>query len=955
MNQPKTYKVFIASPRDVNEEREIALQVIQDINRDLETEGAGYSLEPRTWEKTYPDIGKAQSVINKQIPIEESDIFVGIFWYWFGKPPGLSQRKGAKSYLSGTEFEIDKAFRARKKNNDSQRPVIMLYRKMDPLPVSMTDDEYLQFPRVIEFFKQCESIGKHPSQVARFQKNDFYTILKDHLILALKNLRSIDLEKTTAREKQSPRSNKNASKQTLPTIGIITALPKEYAAMESLLLNRARQDISSARAISRYSLGDIPASNGTHRIVLALSGMGNNQAATCATLLLERHKSIQWVIMVGIAGGIPNPSKADEHVRLGDIVVSNEQGVIQYDFDKETANEIIIRTPPRPASSTLLKAVSFLEIEERKGNKPWFKHIKSIQKKLKIERPADRTDILVASSDPNTRIVHPKDPFRQRKQPRVFSGPIASANKLLKNPLKRDALRDKFGVKAVEMESSGLVEAAWGQEIGYLAIRGICDYCDSNKNDAWQGYAAAVAAGYTRALLESLKAFPPASEDSQGINTLPFINHHPKVSDSPFYANWPDMVGLKSNPFQSINATNEDNLASYFVKTTRLNGIDLRDLIQSKIPWLIFGELGTGKTALRKILRQYCFPSDKKSATLNLEYDRALLEQTLQKAEGDVAKIDTIYCAETISHFVSSTLNLSRSTPIASKDAYSLMKATSEAIANSQFNNLLCSVDELDDVATLRGKPDNILKYLEAITRLPAFENITVNTFLPLSLEKEVYKNHKVFRPDHYHLLTLDWSEADIGKLIKERMMAFSKDDLASHTSLGELCEGYWEQPVDVEIANLAELNPRAAMWLARQLIETHRLLGSSLMINPATWEQVKIYWGSTGRSTVLGPNAIHHGYWHRGTHIFYQDKAVNLTKHSQALLSRLIKAEGIVCTKLQLVRAGWPEDNPEGVSGGALAEAMRRLKKELKSQGLPANCIESKRGQGYRLTRYDA
>ena len=49
--------------------------------------------------------------------------------------------------------------------------------------------------------------------------------------------------------------------------------------------------------------------------------------------------------MVGIAGGIPYPEKPSEHVRLGDIVVSDQRGVIQYDFDKETITETIFRYP----------------------------------------------------------------------------------------------------------------------------------------------------------------------------------------------------------------------------------------------------------------------------------------------------------------------------------------------------------------------------------------------------------------------------------------------------------------------------------------------------------------------------------------------------------------------------------------------------------------------------------
>jgi hypothetical protein len=72
---------------------------------------------------------------------------------------------------------------------------------------------------------------------------------------------------------------------------------------------------------------------------------------------------------------------------------------------------------------------------------------------------------------------------------------------LLKDPVWRDRLRDAHGVKAVEMEASGIADATWVHGVGYLVVRGICDYCDKNKNDDWHMYAAVVAAAYVRALL----------------------------------------------------------------------------------------------------------------------------------------------------------------------------------------------------------------------------------------------------------------------------------------------------------------------------------------------------------------------------------------------------------------------------------------------------------------------
>lgn len=296
--------------------------------------------------------------------------------------------------------------------------------------------------------------------------------------------------------------------QAMPSIGLVTALPKEFAAVKALLEDARDVTVPGRGAGRRYLSGNITTIDGTtHALVLALAGMGTNSAAARAARILDHFSTINSIIMVGIAGGIPYPEKPDEHVRLGDVVVSNMGGVVQYDFGKEERKkeEVITvhRHPPRPPSATLLEAVDLLEVYEIEEERPWLKFISQIMDRLKITRPPDETDILVSSKDPNQQINHPDDSKRTKGQPRIFKGPIASANTLLKNPIKRDKLRNKFGVKAVEMEGSGIADAAWNYEVGYLIVRGICDYCDSKKGDEWQAYAAAVAAGYVGALLES--------------------------------------------------------------------------------------------------------------------------------------------------------------------------------------------------------------------------------------------------------------------------------------------------------------------------------------------------------------------------------------------------------------------------------------------------------------------
>jgi nucleoside phosphorylase len=295
-----------------------------------------------------------------------------------------------------------------------------------------------------------------------------------------------------------------------PAIGIITALPKEMAAMRTMVSNSQRATINRAGGMKECYLGQMPARDGgEHRIALALSGMGNNQAAARAITLLRDFPSIKHIFMVGIAGGIPNPASAQSHVRLGDVVVSGEHGVMQYDLVKESKDKVEHRNPPRPPSSSVLEAVKFLESELLSGQNPLPACIAAGLTTLHVRRPPSKSDFLGSTRDtraPARKVRHPRDRSRTTGQPKVFVGPIASANVLLKNSKKRDELRDKFGVKAVEMEGSGIADASWDLEVGYLVIRGICDYCDGHKNDRWQQYAAVVAAAYTRVLLESMPA-----------------------------------------------------------------------------------------------------------------------------------------------------------------------------------------------------------------------------------------------------------------------------------------------------------------------------------------------------------------------------------------------------------------------------------------------------------------
>jgi nucleoside phosphorylase len=289
------------------------------------------------------------------------------------------------------------------------------------------------------------------------------------------------------------------------SIGVITALPEEFAAICQVLQCGGPIDLPGAGAGRKYAIARIRTTGGGEHVVAVgmLVDMGNDSAAIRATQMMQHCPSISHIIMSGIAGAVPNPDKAEHHVRLGDIVVSDWNGVIQYDFDKESPNEVEHRYRPRPPAASLIEAVRWLLAAELRGARPWNDYIRDGIQSLGSDwvRPGEDADRLKDWEDLEAS-EHPNDPQRTPGTPRVFQGPIASANKLLKNPILRNKLRDKFKVKAVEMEGAGIADATWTLERGYLVVRGTCDYCNPDKGDAWHNYAALAAAAYVRAVIE---------------------------------------------------------------------------------------------------------------------------------------------------------------------------------------------------------------------------------------------------------------------------------------------------------------------------------------------------------------------------------------------------------------------------------------------------------------------
>ncbi|MDQ7904917.1 BN6_48550 family protein [Phytohabitans sp. ZYX-F-186] len=290
-----------------------------------------------------------------------------------------------------------------------------------------------------------------------------------------------------------------------PVIGLVTALPEEFAAMASLV--DGGQERSVAGDPAEYVCGTIPSARPgrPHAVVLTLlTETGTNWAATAVANMLRSFESVDQVLMVGIAAGVPAPGDPHRHVRLGDVVVST-WGIVDYDHVVDRPGGATLRQGFPQPSALLAHRVKGLMAAELRGRRPWEGELARVLAQLPgFARPEAVTDRLYTHDGPGAREVWHPDPAvsgHRDGMPRVHEGRIGSANRSLRNSARRDALAREYDLRAIEMEGSGIGSSAFAGGRDWLVVRGISDYGDRRLGRLWRPYASAVAAAYTRALL----------------------------------------------------------------------------------------------------------------------------------------------------------------------------------------------------------------------------------------------------------------------------------------------------------------------------------------------------------------------------------------------------------------------------------------------------------------------
>jgi hypothetical protein len=160
-DQRTVYRIFIASPSDVAQERELAREIIAQVSKAQASRKI--VLEARGWEDVAPGLGRPQSLINPEV--KQADLLVGILWKRFGSSTGVAE--------SGTEEEFGIMYN----RWQAKEPVdVMMYFR--DAPREMLEDRGPQLQKVLDFRRKIEPLGLYKTYK---KPSDLAGMLREHL------------------------------------------------------------------------------------------------------------------------------------------------------------------------------------------------------------------------------------------------------------------------------------------------------------------------------------------------------------------------------------------------------------------------------------------------------------------------------------------------------------------------------------------------------------------------------------------------------------------------------------------------------------------------------------------------------------------------------------------------------------------------------------------------------
>jgi len=173
----KGYRIFIASPGDLDEEQKILRETIENLNKQKYINQEVLFI-PVSHRDVAGGSGRAQSLINSKL--EECEFLFGMFYIRFGSRPGSESE-----FDSGTEEEILKALAYLKDPDKKNMINVAVFFKN--VPPSQMDDPGDELKKVLDFrekikekifYKEFDNIDDFKNEII-IQIDKFYENTKE--------------------------------------------------------------------------------------------------------------------------------------------------------------------------------------------------------------------------------------------------------------------------------------------------------------------------------------------------------------------------------------------------------------------------------------------------------------------------------------------------------------------------------------------------------------------------------------------------------------------------------------------------------------------------------------------------------------------------------------------------------------------------------------------------------
>ncbi len=273
---------------------------------------------------------------------------------------------------------------------------------------------------------------------------------------------------------------------------IITAKQEEFQAV----LERFPQqfDESFQRLRRHYTFRKVTTSGGRNYVLAIVRCIyqGLSEAQNLATDIIEDLRP-QWILFVGIGGGVPS-----EDLFLGDVVLATQIHDFSLGADTPMGREHAVQGYNLPKNVGTLVA-SLCGRQSELGE--WNHH-----KMIGYARPPIQgsEENYTGDAEWDDRIRKAIHFHSDRIFPKFVDGPIASSDDLLKDYNKlKERLQIDRRILSAEMEAAGVAKACnrHDGQVLFLPIRCISDIVGLRRDPGWTQYACKVAASFTSALI----------------------------------------------------------------------------------------------------------------------------------------------------------------------------------------------------------------------------------------------------------------------------------------------------------------------------------------------------------------------------------------------------------------------------------------------------------------------